>query len=280
MPLNYIEFKFKISPLQPASEILIAELGYAGFESFVEDEDGVTAYIPSEEYDPEMLTGIHILQSEEFEITYTSLEIEQINWNSEWEKNFDPLIVDDICSIRAPFHEQPDTEFDIIIEPKMSFGTGHHATTHMMVQFILKNNWKDKSVLDMGSGTGVLAILTEMKGAKEIDAIDIDNWCYQNAIENAERNNCELISVYEGGAELLEGRSYDRIIANINRNILLEDVTSYAASLNPGGKLFLSGFYTEDIKTIEEECNANGLKLEEQLERENWAALSFTKAKK
>ncbi|MGM0392557.1 MAG: 50S ribosomal protein L11 methyltransferase, partial [Bacteroidota bacterium] len=133
MPLNYIEFKFKIAPLQPASEILIAELGYAGFESFVEDEDGVTAYIPSEEYDPEMLAGIHILQSEEFEITYTSLEIEQINWNSEWEKNFDPLIVDDICSIRAPFHEQPDTEFDIIIEPKMSFGTGHHATTHMMV---------------------------------------------------------------------------------------------------------------------------------------------------
>lgn len=276
MPLNYIEFKFKIVPLQPASEILIAELGYAGFESFVEDEDGVTAYIPSEEYDPEMLVGIHILQSEEFEITYTSLEIEQINWNSEWEKNFDPLIVDDICSIRAPFHEQPDTEFDIIIEPKMSFGTGHHATTHMMVQFILKNDWKDKSVLDMGSGTGVLAILTEMKGAKEIDAIDIDNWCYQNAIENAERNNCELISVYEGGAELLEGRKYDRIIANINRNILLEDINAYADSLDPEGKLFLSGFYTEDIKAIEEECNRHRLKLEEQLERENWAALSFT----
>lgn len=280
MPLNYIEFKFKISPLQPASEILIAELGYAGFESFVEDEDGVTAYIPSEEYDPEMLTGIHILQSEEFEIAYTTLEIEQINWNSEWEKNFDPLIVDDLCSIRAPFHEQPDTEFDIIIEPKMSFGTGHHATTHMMVQFILKNHWKDTSVLDMGSGTGVLAILTEMMGAKEIDAIDIDNWCYQNAIENAQRNNCELISVYQGGAELLEGRSYDRIIANINRNILLEDINTYAASLNPGGKLFLSGFYTQDIKAIEKECNRYGLKLEEQLERENWAALSFIKDKK
>ena len=280
MPLDYIEFKFKISPLQPASEILIAELGYAGFESFVEDEEGVTAYIPSEEYDPEMLVGIHILQSEEFEITYTSLEIEQINWNSEWEKNFDPLIVDDVCSIRAPFHEQPDTEFDIIIEPKMSFGTGHHATTHMMVQFILKNDWKGKSVLDMGSGTGVLAILAEMKGAKEIDAIDIDNWCYQNAIENAARNNCELISVYEGGAELLEGRKYERIIANINRNILLEDMPSYAASLTPGGKLFLSGFYTEDITAIEEECNRNGLRLEEQLDRENWAALCFIKDKK
>ena len=178
--------------------------------------------------------------------------------------------------MRAPFHEQPDTEFDIISEPKMSFGTGHHGTTYMMVQFILKNDWKDKSVLDMGSGTGVLAILTEMKGAKEIDAIDIDNWCYQNAIENAARNNCELISVYEGGAELLEGRKYDRIIANINRNILLEDISVYAASLNPGGKLFLSGFYTEDIKAIEEECNRYGLKPEEQLERENWAAVSFT----
>jgi ribosomal protein L11 methyltransferase len=277
MPKTYIEFQFTVNPLQPASEILIAELSYAGFESFVENEEGVTAYVVSEEFDEEAFAGLHILQSDEFEITYTSQEIEKVNWNIEWEKNFNPIIIDDQCSVRAPFHEKPETEFDIIIEPKMSFGTGHHATTHMMLQFILKNDWDGKTVLDIGCGTGVLAILTEMKGAKSIDAIDIDNWCYLNTIENVERNNCERISVYEGDASLLEGKHYDMIIANINRNILLEDISKYSECLNPCGKLFLSGFYIEDIPAIEEECNLNGLKIEDELEQENWAGLSFIK---
>lgn len=278
MPKTYIEFQFTVKPLQPASEILIAELSYAGFESFVENEEGVTAYVVSEEFDEEAFAGLHILQSDEFEITYTSQEIEKVNWNIEWEKNFNPIIIDDQCSVRAPFHEKPETEYDIIIEPKMSFGTGHHATTHMMLQFILKNDWEGKTVLDMGCGTGVLAILTEMKGAKTIDAIDIDNWCYLNSMENVVRNNCERISVFEGDAGLLEGKHYDMIIANINRNILLEDISKYGESLNPGGKLFLSGFYIEDIPAIEEECNLNGLKIEDELEQENWAALSFIKS--
>jgi len=278
MPKTYIEFQFTVNPLQPASEILIAELSYAGFESFVENEEGVTAYVVSEEFDEEAFAGLHILQSDEFEITYTSQEIEKVNWNIEWEKNFNPIIIDDQCSVRAPFHEKPETEFDIIIEPKMSFGTGHHATTHMMLQFILNNDWEGKTVLDMGCGTGVLAILAEMKGAKSVDAIDIDNWCYLNSMENVVRNNCELISVYEGAAELLEGKHYDMIIANINRNILLEDISKYSKCLNPGGKLFLSGFYIEDIPAIEEECNLNGLKIEDELEQENWAALSFIKS--
>lgn len=277
MPTNYVEYQFLIEPLQPASEILIAELGYAGFESFVENEDGVTAYIPAEEVDEEILAGIHVLHSDEFNITYTTKEIEQVNWNLEWEKNFSPILVDEKCSVRAPFHEQPETEYDIVIEPKMSFGTGHHATTHMMLQFILKDNWEGKKVLDMGCGTGVLAILAEMRGAAEVDAIDIDNWCYQNTLENVERNNCELISVYEGGAELLEGRNYDSIIANINRNILLDQIPLYSKCLDSGGKLFLSGFYTEDVPAIEEKCGKYGLKMEEQLERENWTALSFVK---
>ena len=139
---NYLEFDFQIEPLQPASEILIAELGYLGFESFVENEDGVTAYIPVEEYEDDLVTNVHILQSEEVKITYEQKEIERINWNEEWEKNFTPILVDDICSVRAPFHPKPEVEFDIVIEPKMSFGTGHHATTHMMIQHILKNDWE------------------------------------------------------------------------------------------------------------------------------------------
>ena len=274
---NYLEFQFKISPLQPGSEILIAELGYAGFESFVENEDGITAYIQSEEYSEGMLEDIQILGSDEFEISFTSKEIEQVNWNSEWEKNFNPIVVADKCSVRAPFHEKPDTEYDIVIEPKMSFGTGHHATTHMMLQHILNNEWGGKSVLDMGCGTGVLAILAEMKGAKTLDAIDIDNWCYLNTLENVERNNCKNISVYEGTAELLEGKKYDVVIANINRNILLEDIPTYSKCLSSGGKLFLSGFYTEDIPVIEEVCNKNGLKFENKLVEDNWTAVSFIK---
>ena len=160
MSLAYLEYDFKISPLQPATDILIAELGEMGFESFVENEDGVTAYILKEEFNENMLTEVRILDSDEFKISYSSSEIQQVNWNEEWEKNFQPIVVDDICSVRAPFHPKPETEFDIVIEPKMSFGTGHHATTHMMIQFILKNEWKGKSVLDMGCGTGVLAILS------------------------------------------------------------------------------------------------------------------------
>ena len=183
--------------------------------------------------------------------------------------------MDDVCAVRAPFHEKFDTEYDIIIEPKMSFGTGHHETTHMMIQHILQNDFKDKSVLDMGCGTAVLAILAEMKGAKPIDAIDIDNWCYLNSLENVERNNCKYISVYEGDASLLNDRHYDIIIANINRNILLQDIATYAKCLNTNGSLFLSGFYEDDIPLIEKECNTHNLQLTKTLKRNNWVALHF-----
>jgi len=273
----YLGYYFKVKPLQPAVEILIAELGYAGFESFVETEEGVTAYIQKEEWNEAILDDIQILNSEEFEITFTSEEIEQTNWNEEWEKNFNPIIVDNQCSVRAPFHEKPNTTYDIIIEPKMSFGTGHHETTHMMIQHILKTEFTDKSVLDMGCGTGVLAILAEMKGAKPIDAIDYDNWCYLNSLENVERNNSKHITVLEGDASLLPGKHYDVVIANINRNILLNDMATYADTLNENGILFLSGFYNDDIPIIEAECNKQGLKHVETLERNNWVALKFQK---
>ncbi len=270
----YLAYYFKVQPLSPAVEILIAELGEAGFESFVETDEGVNAYIQKEEWHDSILKNIQILNSDEFEISFTSEEIAQTNWNAEWEKNFNPIIVDDTCTVRAPFHEVPKTEYDIIIEPKMSFGTGHHETTHMMIQHILQNDFDGKTVLDMGCGTGILAILAEMKGAKHVDAIDIDNWCYQNSIENVERNNCDRIEVFEGDLSLLT-EQYDIILANINRNILLKDIMTYNEHLNKGGMLFVSGFYDNDVQMIEKVCSEGMLKLVKKLERHNWVSLKF-----
>jgi len=272
----YISYTFKIEPRDPATEILIAELGYAGFESFVENEEGVIAYIQKEEFTDNILDAIFILKSEEFEIEYKKEEIEQVNWNSEWEKNFNPILIDDTVYIRAPFHDKlPNITHDIVIEPKMSFGTGHHETTHMMVKHLLNIDFKDKKVLDMGCGTGILAILAEMLGANPIDAIDIDNWCYLNSVENAERNNCNNISVFEGDASLLINKKYDVIIANINRNILLNDIKTYTNSLNENGILLLSGFYQEDIPIIDAEVSKYDLKLQTIEERKNWVALKY-----
>ena len=271
----YIGYEFKVEPLQPATEILIAELGYAGFESFVEHSEGVTAYIPKQDWNAFILEDIQILHSDEFTISYEFSEIEQTNWNAEWEKNFKPIVVDNLVTVRAPFHDVPDTKYDLIIEPKMSFGTGHHETTHMMIQHILKNDFKNKSVLDMGCGTGVLAILAEKVGATKLDAIDIDNWCYLNSLENVERNGCKNISVYEGDVQLLEGKHYDTIIANINRNILLADIPQYVACLNDNGELYLSGFYEEDVPLLEDLCNNHMLKLKETIKRGDWVSLKF-----
>ncbi|SMG12988.1 50S ribosomal protein L11 methyltransferase [Arenibacter troitsensis] len=271
----YLEYNFKVTPVQPASDILIAELGEVQFESFVETEFGVQAYIKKEDWYPNILDGLQILSNPLFNIDYDYSEIEQENWNATWESNFNPIQVGDQCVVRAPFHEKPEVLYDIVIEPKMSFGTGHHETTFMMLQHILEHDFKGKSVLDMGSGTGVLAILAAMKGAVAIDAIDIDNWCYLNAKENVERNNCSHINVYEGTADMLIDQQYDIIIANINRNILLEDIPTYVKCLKKGGILFVSGFYKEDIPQISERCKKVGLKFEKNLEKNNWVAVKY-----
>lgn len=271
----YIEYDFTVSPLQPGTEILIAELGYAGFESFVETEVGVTAYIQKDEWNAAILEDINILKSEEFNIEHILSEIEQVNWNEEWEKNFDPIEVDGKCIVRAPFHPAKNFDYEIVIEPKMSFGTGHHETTFMMLQFILENDFQNKTVLDMGCGTAVLAILAEMRGASKLDAIDIDEWCFENSSENIQRNDCENISTYLGDASLLEGKMYDVIIANINRNILLNDMETYRNSLNENGELYLSGFYEEDLPIITETCNILGLTFVEDKEKNRWVAAKF-----
>ena len=273
----YIEYTFEVTPKEPTTEILIAELGSLGFESFVENKKGVVAYIQKDDWSETILEDVFVLKSEEFSIQYEHKEIEQTNWNAEWEKNFNPIQVDDLVSIRAPFHENPNLPYDIVIEPKMSFGTGHHETTHMMVQHLINLDVTDKKVLDMGCGTGILAIFAEMKGAQPIDAIDIDAWCYENSLENVERNNCKHISVYEGDASLLEGKKYDVIIANINRNILLNDMQTYTNCLTEKGVLLLSGFYSEDIPVIDNEVSKYSLTLKDTIKRNNWVALQYQK---
>lgn len=274
---NYIEYNFTIEPLGVASEILVAELAELGFESFVDSENGISAYIQENLWHKNILDDVYILQSAEFKISYTFKTIEQINWNEEWERNFSPIVVDDICTIRAPFHEVPNTTYDIIIEPKMSFGTGHHETTYMMLQFLLNIDLQEKKVLDMGCGTSVLAIMAEKRGAKSITAIDVDDWCVQNSVENIERNHCKNISVKLGDASLIDNENFDVVIANINRNILLSDIPQYAKTLPSEGTLLLSGFYESDIPVITNKCNESNLKLVEKLERNQWVALKFKK---
>ena len=276
MSNTYLGYHFTVEPKELGCEILVAELGQKAFESFIETDFGVSAFVQKALWDETILEDIYILTSDEFKISYTVEEIEQVNWNEEWEKNFEPIEVDGKCHVRAPFHPKTTAPFDIVIEPKMSFGTGHHETTHMMIQHLLETEVANKKTLDMGCGTAILAILAEMKGAKPIDAIDIDEWCYLNSIENAARNNCHEISVYEGDASLLEGRKYDLIIANINRNILLNDMAIYVSCLNEKGLLFLSGFYREDIPDIDACCVELGLKLEKTLERNNWVSLKYS----
>lgn len=282
----YLGYHFTVEPKdtsdselakQLGSEILVAELGEKPFESFIETEFGITAYIQKDLWFEAILEDIYILNSPEFTISFKVEEIDQVNWNEEWEKNFEPIDVDGKCHVRAPFHPITGAEFDIVIEPKMSFGTGHHETTHMMIQHLLEMEIANMKTLDMGCGTAILAILAEMKGAKPIDAIDIDNWCYLNSIENCERNNCSQISVYEGEAALLAGKNYDLIIANINRNILLNDMQTYVDCLNPNGILLLSGFYNEDISFIDASCTEKGLKYDKKFERNNWVSLKYHK---
>ena len=276
MSLVYLEFAFTVSPLEPGTEILIAELGDAGFESFVETDEGVLAYIQRQDWHVSLLDNIDILESKEFTITYAKRLIAQQNWNEEWEKNFQPIVINEECAVRAPFHDSFNLPYEIVIEPKMSFGTGHHETTSMMLQWLLEIDCTDKQVLDMGCGTAVLAIMAKMKGASAVLAIDIDEWCVENSLENVRRNDCNTIEVQLGDASILpEDPTFDLIIANINRNILLKDMKTYLMGLKKGATLLLSGFYQEDLPIIADECTNLGLQYVGNKTKNNWVAAKF-----
>ena len=273
---NYLEFNFKIEPLQPWNEILMAELIEIGFDSFTEEHDGILAYIQKETFKEEELKEVHLLQNPEIKISYTFQEMPNINWNEEWEKNFSPINVEDKVSIRAEFHGNQNLPHEIIIQPKMSFGTGHHATTYLMIQQMLDIDFENKTVLDMGCGTSVLAIFAKQQGAGKTVAIDIDEWSVENSIENAARNSVEL-EISQGTAENLGSENFDIILANINRNILISDIPTYVSVLNSGGQLLLSGLCFFDVDDILEVCTAQNLTLKKKLQREEWVSLLLEK---
>lgn len=278
--MAYFEVKFLCNPNNDIiSSILSAYLAEIGFETFVEDAEGITAYIQEKAFDIDSIQKAIDDLPIEATISFSHKLIEDQDWNQEWEKNyFEPLIIDKQCSVQSTFHKlQSNCKFQIIIDPKMAFGTGHHQTTELMIREILDSDLEGKSVLDMGCGTAILAILASMKGADPITAIDIDKWAYDNAMENLALNNIKNINVAIGGAELLGEKNYDVILANINRNILLNDIHIYTSVLNKGGALYMSGFYTEDIPIIKEECEKNGLTFANNRVKDNWTAVKFIK---
>jgi Ribosomal protein L11 methylase len=280
--MNYFEVTFTCTPNEEIiDEVLSANLADIGFESFVNTDTGIIAYIQENLFNENDIKSVVNDFPLETKITYTHKLIEDKNWNEEWEKNyFQPLIIEDKCIIRSTFHDQGDNyEYTILIDPKMAFGTGHHQTTELMIREILHTDFTNKSVLDMGCGTAILAILASMRGAHPILAIDIDEWAYENAKENIELNHISNIDVKIGGANLLnpQNEMFDVILANINRNILLNDIHTYTSVINSGGALYMSGFYTEDIPAITEECLKNNLKFSHSSSKDNWAVVKFIK---
>ena len=273
--MNYIEYDFTVSPTEMGAEILMAELAEVGFDSFVDTPTGIKAYIPKDSWNEQILQDIYLLSNPEFTISYQITEIEQVNWNEEWEKNFSPIVVEDLCTVRANFHPVPNTRYDIVITPKMSFGTGHHETTYMMLQQLLSLSLEGTKVLDMGCGTGILAIMAALRGARDITAIDIDPWCVENATENVQQNDCSFITIKEGDVSLIAGEQYNLILANINRNILLSDIPAYTQALLPQGLLLVSGFYVEDLPAIKEKCQEVGLTYLSHIERNRWVSAKF-----
>lgn len=261
------------------ADILASQLGEIGFESFVATDKGLDAYIQDSKLDKKELEQVIADFPFDTSITFTLENVENKNWNEEWEKYFfKPITIDDKCVIHSSFHKDfPKLEYNIIIDPKMSFGTGHHETTSLMVSEILKTDFANKTVLDMGCGTSVLAILASMRGAEKLTAIDIDDWCVENSLENLKLNNIHNTEVLHGDASLLTGKSFDIILANINRNILVNDMAVYASCISKKGLLFMSGFYSEDIPIIEKEANKYGLKLLDSRMKNNWAAVKMLK---
>jgi len=277
--MNYYQLKLPRQETQEQNDILIAQLLMIGFESFEETANSLMAYIREPDFSKEALEEIPICKTLS---DNNQLEIEFIheqNWNAVWESNYPAVLIADRCYIYAPFHEKkPEIEFNILINPKMAFGTAHHETTAQIIKLILDENLQDKNILDMGCGTGILAILASLKGARHIDAIDNDSWAYQNTKENVALNHLKNIDAFHGNASLLKKpNKYDMTFANINKNILLKDIPSYSYALKPSGTIYFSGFYETDLNQIKEKAHEHSLKYLKHISKNDWVAAVFQK---
>ena len=275
MSQYYIKVTYTISPPEPGSDILIAVLGELGFDSFIQTNTGLEAFIPKADFNFDILPK----HSEyDFYFTYEIETIEPNNWNAEWESRFTPVIVQNYCSIRAPFHPpNPTNLLDLIIVPKMSFGTGHHQTTWLMTKFLFENKPSQMNLLDMGCGTGILAILSKKLGAQSVVGIDIDEWSVINSKENEEINSVSGIHWILGDAKKIPSQKFDMILANINKNILKKDLPNYSAALSENGKIVMSGFFSNDATELKLCAEQLQLKFYFEDNKDGWALLSFTK---
>lgn len=275
---DYLVLDFQVKPVEPGRDILLALLDNLGYDSFEEHPRGLKAYILEDEFDEAILKEIPLFQNPEFEISYSSERLATINWNEEWERNYEPVVIEDLLLIKAPFHTiEGDFKHSIEIEPKMSFGTGHHHTTRLMSKAMFRLDLAGKKVLDMGTGTGILAILAQQLGASDIDAIDNFEWAVSNTAENAERNGADKVNAELGDAALLSGRYYEVILANINRNVLLEDMAAYVATLAEGGSILFSGFFEHDFNLIDAEAKKQGLNFVSKIDEERWQCVHYRK---
>jgi ribosomal protein L11 methyltransferase len=260
-------------------DVVIAELADVGFDTFEETEEGFKGYVPTASYNEEAIKLVLANYQVEAQFSFTNSAIKHENWNTLWESNFHTISVADQVYVRATFH-QPDPHFkyEIVIDPKMAFGTGHHQTTASVMELMLDEDFRGKKVLDMGCGTGILAILAKKMGAQTVDAIDYDPLCFESTLENTESNSLTDIQAILGGKEVIPNTSYEVILANINRNILLNQLDRYAQVLAPEGSLILSGFYEQpDLEIIKEAAQALGLRYVTHLVKQDWTAVKFIK---
>ena len=272
---NFISVNFRVSPIYPGVEILIAELSLLEFEMFEEIELGLIAYIHSRNFNKKTLSKIKLLKSSEFNITYSIQTIEDKNWNKEWEKNFDKVKIGDNCVIRAPFHKASKKEYEVVIMPEMSFGTGHHETTQLMIENILDSDLTGLNVCDVGSGTGILSILSEKKGAKRVDAVDIDLRCYKNSLENLKRNKCSKVYVQHSSSDILLQNKYDLILCNINLNHLIDNFKIFDKISIQNTHLIVSGFYKNDLDQVNAELKKNNFDFIDFIEKNNWVSSKY-----
>ena len=271
----YISINFIVKPVYPGVEILLAELSQLEFEMFEETDLGLVAYIEEHLFLEKKIFDLSIFNSKEFKISFTKKKIKNQNWNKRWESNFDAVEINSSCTVRAPFHEKSNKQFDIIIMPEMSFGTGHHETTQLMMKYILELNISEFMVCDIGCGTGILSILAEMKGAKKIDAVDISKNCCNNTLSNIKLNNCDKIFVHNSNSKILQGKLYDLILSNMTYDKLSKNFKNFSTLINEGGELIISGFFENDLGLINDELSRYNFTFINSINKNKWVAARF-----